>query len=130
MFSHTASPCFTVADVAAIRDFFVDRFGARVSFDCGWYVNLHLGGAGSSVQFMAPRGDAPVASLAGISLNFQVDDVDAEYAHLADAGLPEAMPLEDHTWGDRGFAVVGPLGLVLYLFSPRAPSPEFAGCCR
>lgn len=128
MHAHTASPCFAVADVPAMRDFFVERLGARVRFDCGWYVSLSWGETGASIQFMAPQGEgAPVASLAGVTLNFQVDDVDAEYRRLAGQDLSEVMPLDDHPWGDRGFAVAGPGGLVLYLFSPREPSAEFAG---
>jgi uncharacterized glyoxalase superfamily protein PhnB len=35
------------------------------------------------------------------------------------------MPLEDHPWGDRGFAVADPNGITLYIFSEIAPSEEF-----
>ena len=127
MRAHTASPCLAVADVAPFRDFLVEQFGARVIFDCGWYVNLSLGEAGATLQFMTPPGaGARLDGLAGITLNFDVDDVDAEHARLRARGLPEAMALDDHPWGDRGFAVAGPGGLLLYVYSPRPPSPEFA----
>lgn len=57
--------------------------------------------------------------------NFSVNDVDAEHARLAAAGLIPIMPLEDHPWGDRGFAILDPNGVMLYIFSPREPAEEF-----
>lgn len=127
MRAHTASPCFTVADPAACRDFFVRHFGARVSFDCGCYVNLDCGSEAASLQFMQPQEGSPPApeGYAGIMLNFEVDDVDAEHERLWNAGLSITMPLGDHPWGDRGFAAAGPLGLSLYVFSKREPAAEF-----
>ncbi len=35
------------------------------------------------------------------------------------------MPLEDHPWGDRGFAIQDPNGITLYIYSDREPSEEF-----
>jgi uncharacterized glyoxalase superfamily protein PhnB len=57
--------------------------------------------------------------------NFSVDDVDKEYKKLTGAGLAPVMPLEDHPWGDKGFAVQDPNGVMLYIFTPREPSTEF-----
>ncbi|HED30979.1 MAG TPA: glyoxalase, partial [Prosthecochloris aestuarii] len=34
------SAAFTTNSVEKSRDFYVRHFGARVTFDCGWYVNL------------------------------------------------------------------------------------------
>ena len=60
-----------------------------------------------------------------MTYNFSVSDVDAEFQLLTSAGLAPVMPLEDHPWGDRGFAVQDPNGVVLYIYSEREPSPEF-----
>ena len=57
--------------------------------------------------------------------NFSVDNVDQEYANLTQAGLTPSMPLEDHPWGDRGFAILDPNGVTLYIFSDREPAEEF-----
>lgn len=46
--------------------------------------------------------------------NFAVEDVDQEYKALIEAGLSVIMPLEDHPWGDRGFAIQDPNGISLY----------------
>ena len=57
--------------------------------------------------------------------NFRVNDVDQEYDVLMQSGLVPIMPLEDHPWGDRGFAVQDPNGVTLYIYSDREPSAEF-----
>lgn len=51
--------------------------------------------------------------------------LDALHNRLTAAGLQPFMPLEDHPWGDRGFAIQDPNGVVLYIFSEREPSAEF-----
>lgn len=125
MFANSISPCITTTKVEESRDFYVKHFGATVTFDCGWYVNLQFGKESSSLQFMAPQAGQPVCSTAGLGYNFSVADVDAEYNLLMSAGLPLVMPLEDHPWGDRGFAVQDPNGVSLYIYSDREPNSEF-----
>lgn len=56
MFANALSPCITTPLVVESRDFYVRHFGARVTFDCGWYVNLEFG-KGAALQFMAPQPD-------------------------------------------------------------------------
>jgi uncharacterized glyoxalase superfamily protein PhnB len=60
-----------------------------------------------------------------LTYNFSVSDVDAEFQSLAASGLGAVMPLEDHPWGDCGFAVQDPNGIILYIYSEREASPEF-----
>ena len=119
------STCFCTDNVDACREFYQRHFSAKVTFDCGWYVNLCIGTEGPSIQFMSPQGDMPSFNGKGVTLNFKVDDVDAEYARLTRAGLDVVMPLEDHPWGDRGFSVTDPIGISLYIYSDREPSEEF-----
>lgn len=120
-----ASPCIVTDRIAESRDFYAAHFGARVTFDCGWYVNLAFGDGTASLQFMSPReGQAP-CNPTGLMYNLQVVDVDTEHARLTGAGLEAIMPLDDHPWGDRGFAILDPNGVVLYLWSARDPAPEF-----
>jgi len=40
MNASTLSPAFTTNNVEETRDFYVKYFSAKVTFDCGWYVNL------------------------------------------------------------------------------------------
>jgi uncharacterized glyoxalase superfamily protein PhnB len=124
--ANTISACITTEKVADSRDFYVKHFGAKVTFDCGWYVNLQFGKATSELQFIAPQESGPPScNPAGLIYNFSVDDVDAEYGRLTAAELVPVMPLDDHPWGDRGFAVVDPNGVTLYIYSDREPSQEF-----
>ncbi len=119
------SSCFVTKDVDACREFYQRYFSAVSTFDAGWYVNLRIDGDGPSIQFMQPQTDMPTFGGAGIMLNFNVEDVDAEYERLTKVGLQTAMPLEDHPWGDRGFSVIDPIGNSVYIYSDREPTKEF-----
>jgi len=117
---------FTTDKVAETRDFYVKYFNAHVTFDCGWYVNLAFSSKKAALQFMAPRETRhQLSSGVGLMYNFAVEDVDREYQRLTEAGLPVAVPLEDHAWGDRGFGVKDPNGVTLYVYSEREPGEEF-----
>lgn len=119
------STCFYTQYTDICYEFYTKYFAAHVLFNCGWYLNLKLGENGPSIQFMQPQGNMPTFGGAGVMLNFRVDDVDAEHDRLRDAGLKTILPLEDHPWGDRGFAVADPIGNTLYIYSDREPSEEF-----
>lgn len=125
MHTEEISTCFCTPDIERCRDFYIRHFAAKVTFDCGWYVNLSLGGDGPTVHFMKPQGDMPTYAGQGVTLNFRVEDVDAEHARLNAEGLTVVMPLADHPWGDRGFAVLDPLGTILYLYTETEPAEEF-----
>lgn len=126
MIVSSVSPAFTTDKVQESRDFYVCYLHARVTFDCGWYVNLEFGSDKATLQFMSPQSPEHNLSVgAGLIYNFMVKNVDAEYDRLSGAGLEPVVPLEDHPWGDRGFGIQDPNGITLYLYSPREPSEEF-----
>ncbi len=126
MIAKTLSACITTEKVDELRDFYVDHFGAKVTFDCGWYVNLQFGEEISELQFIAQQESVPPAcNPAGLMYNFCVEDVDAEHNRLKDEGLVAVMPLEDHPWGDRGIAILDPNEVTLHIYSDREPSDEF-----
>ena len=126
MIANTLSACIATEKVEESRDFYVKYFSAKVTFDCGWYVNLQFGKETSELQFIAPQeAQSPACNPEGLVYNFSVDDVDTEYDRLTAAGLTPVMPLEDHPWGDRGFAIVDPNGVALYIYSDREPADEF-----
>lgn len=118
------SPTIITHDVAATRAFYETNFEARPSFDCGWYVQLRLND-GVEICVMAPQGDSPTFA-GGVMFNIQFDDVDAIHKSLCDREVSITIPLEDHPWGDRGFAVTDPAGAIIYCYSPIAPAAEFA----
>ncbi len=126
MIANTVSAAFTTDKVEETKNFYVKYFGAKVTFDCGWYVNLEFGRESSILQFMSPQQpEHQLCNSAGLIYNFKVDDVDSEHERIVGAGLDVLMPLEDHPWGDRGFAVTDPNGITLYIYSEREPGEEF-----
>lgn len=56
MIATCVSAAFTTEKVEESRDFYVKHLGARVTFDCGWYVNLEFGSKSAALQFMSPHG--------------------------------------------------------------------------
>ena len=70
MLANSLSPASPQQRSEESRDFYVKHFGAKVTFDCGWYVNLEFG-KGASLQFMAPQPDQPVCNPAGLTLQLQ-----------------------------------------------------------
>ena len=126
MKANSVSVAFTTNKVEESRDFYVRYFNAKVTFDCGWYVNLQFGKESSTLQFMSPQQpDQQLSNSDGLIYNFAVDDVDQEHEKLTELGLEPIMPLADHPWGDRGFAVQDPNGITLYVYSERKPTEEF-----
>jgi len=126
MIATSISAAFTTNKVEESRDFYVKYFDAKITFDCGWYVNLEFGTKTSTLQFMSPQQpEHQLSNSAGLFYNFSVDNVDEEYKRLSDSGLSVIVPLEDHPWGDRGFAIQDPNGITLYIYSEREPSEEF-----
>ncbi len=124
MHVQSLSTCFVTDKVDQCRDFYTQYFGARPIFDSGWYLTLQFDG-GQALSFIAPQEGMTAFTGAGVMLNVNVADVDAEAAKLESLGLTIAMPLEDHPWGDRGFAVVDPIGNSVYMYSDRPLSEEF-----
>lgn len=108
----------------ASRRFYQQHFAARPLFDCGWYVVLRLG-TGHELCLMAPQ-DGMTPYSGGIFLNLRVENADALHQQLTDAGVTVAIPLDDHPWGDRGFGVADPAGVMVYCHHPIPPSAEFA----
>lgn len=126
MKANSLSIAFTTNKVEESRDFYVKYLDAKITFDCGWYVNLEFGKKASTLQFMSPQQpEHQLSSGTGLMYNFAVEDVDQEYESLTEAGLPAIVPLENHPWGDRGFAIQDPNGISLYIYSEREPSKEF-----
>ncbi|MGL5009059.1 MAG: VOC family protein [Paracoccaceae bacterium] len=125
MYALTASPCITTNKIAETKAFYRHYFAAEPSFDCGWYVSLDFPG-GLSIQFIEPQPGQPLCDPRGLTYNFLVEDVDAAHAALEAKGLTPSLAIADHPWGDRGFAVTDPNGILLYIYAERPPSAEFA----
>lgn len=61
-------------------------------------------------------------------LDFEVEDVDAEYQRLVrDAGLPERLSLRSEDFGQRHFILQAPDGVLIDVITPIRMAGEFAG---
>lgn len=125
-------PVICTTEVAATQAFYVDHFGFTVVFDAGWYASLRRGGDPpyelGVVDATHPTvPDGYRRSAAGLLLNFEVDDVDAEYRRLVDgAGLSPVLPLRNEEFGQRHFILADPAGVLVDVITEIPPSEEFA----
>jgi len=126
MKANSLSSCIVTKKVDESRAFYIKNFDAKITFDCGWYINIEFGNNKATLQFMAPQQpEQPIYNGNGLMFNFEVDDVDFEYKRLTRLKNEPLMPLEDHPWGNRGFAILDPNGIMLYIYSNKEPSEEF-----
>lgn len=122
-------PVICTDKIAATRDFYVTHFGFEVTFEADWYVSLRrsdheLALVDATHPTIPEAGRRPVA---GLILNFEVSDVDAEYRRLVEAaGLPLALPLRSEDFGQRHFIVTDPAGVLVDVITEIEPSAEFA----
>lgn len=119
------SACITTDRLEETRAFFIKHLGARVTFDCGWYINLEFGERGACLQFMKPQHGEALCAPAGLTYNLHVEDVDMECARILASGIEPIMPITDHPWGDRAFSIQDPNGVLLYIYTEREPSSEY-----
>jgi uncharacterized glyoxalase superfamily protein PhnB len=124
-------PVLALTDVAAARAFYERHFGFAARFVSDWYVHLthreradvHLALVDAAHDSIPDGYRRPVA---GLLLNLEVDDVDAEYDRLRAAGVELALPLRDEPWGQRHFIVRAPEGVLVDVIRPIPPSADFA----
>ena len=110
--------------------FYVDHFRFTPIFESDWYVHLQsteepsvnlaiLEGSNATIPASA-RG-----TVAGLLINFEVTDVDAEYRRAQAGGLPILTALRDEAFGQRHFITRDPNGVLIDIITPIPPSPEF-----
>ncbi|MEV8536398.1 VOC family protein [Streptomyces sp. NPDC051211] len=126
-------PVLATRNVAASRDFYTRHLGFEVTFEADWYVSLRRPDAPQYELALldhahptVPEGHR-VALEGGLLLNFEVDDVDSEHQRLvAEAGLPEVLPLRTEEFGQRHFIVAAPDGVLIDVITVVPPSEEYA----
>lgn len=123
-------PVIQTDDVAGTTAFYVDHFGFEVKFDSDWYTHLQSR-EDAHVNIAILQFDHPTvpketqAKVAGLILNFETDDVDAEFEKAKAAGLPILKALVDEDFGQRHFITRDPNGVLIDVIKPIPPSPEF-----
>lgn len=124
-------PVLMTDDVAATAGYFTRHFGFRPVFQNDWYVHLQMpGDAGVNLAVLAGEHDTiPTQGRgrsAGLLLNFEVEDVDAEHARLRAEGLVPILPLRSEHFGQRHFILQGPEGVLIDVITPIPPDAAFS----
>jgi catechol 2,3-dioxygenase-like lactoylglutathione lyase family enzyme len=109
-----------VADPAASASFVKEHFGFAEEMSADGFVSLSRPDAGFNLIYLRTGRPSFKPAYArgradGLLVVFEVDDVDAEYARLREAGVPIATPIETEPWGERYFQVSDPNGVTLQL---------------
>lgn len=120
------SVCFHTTRAAECKQFYVKYLNGVVVFDFQGYLSITFGTEKKfSLSFMEP-GNESVFEEKGITVNFEVDNVDDVYEQLiVKEGLTVLVPLGDNPWGDRSFTISDPLGNIVYIYTQIEPSEEF-----
>ncbi len=118
--------------VHQMRDFYVQNLDFEVTFEADWYVSLKRTGDFPAELGILQR-DHPTMPAdhrrpaRGVLLNFEVDDVDAEYHRLIqDAGLPLVRALTTEDFGQRHFITRDPSGVLIDVIAVIPPTGEYA----
>ncbi|WP_181783711.1 VOC family protein [Pseudonocardia pini] len=119
-------PVLMSADVPAAARFYREWFGFEPTFEADWYVSLKNGPW--ELAILDPAHETVPAGfgrpVAGMLLNLEVTDVDAEYARLAH--LPIVLPLRSEDFGQRHFIVEAPDGVLVDVITPIPLTGEYA----
>jgi uncharacterized glyoxalase superfamily protein PhnB len=122
-------PVIQTEDVAASSIFYVQHFGFGVTFESDWYVSLNHPSGFELAILHATHPTIPDHfrhTVRGLILNFEVEDVDAEYKRLIEhAGLPVQRNLKSEDFGQRHFITSDPNGVLIDVITNIPPSPEF-----
>lgn len=125
-------PVIATSDVAAARDFYTQWFGFELTFDADWYISMRRPGPPDYELALldcthptVPEGyRKPVQ---GLLLNFEVDDVDAEWERLVvRGGLRAELDIRTEGFGQRHFILADPVGVLIDVITEVPPSPEYA----
>ena len=102
----------TGSDLAAMREFYVDRIGLAVLAEGGEYLRVGGGGGADIGLEAADEGQPP-----GVEINIQVADVDSVFESLSRQGVEFEGQPTDMAWGARHVWLRDPSGHRLSLYS-------------
>jgi uncharacterized glyoxalase superfamily protein PhnB len=124
-------PVLMSDQIAATRDFYIQHFGFQITFEADWYVSLKSADGRYELAFVAYNHETVVTAyqkpIQGLLLNFEVENVDAEYKRLIETvGLPLQRALKTEDFGQRHFTTSDPNGVLIDVIQVVQPSEEYA----
>ncbi|QYX77431.1 VOC family protein [Streptomyces akebiae] len=125
-------PVICTARLKESRDFYTRLLGFSTTFEADWYISLrHPGEVGYELALLdhthptLPEDYRTPAQ--GLLLNFEVEDVDAEWHRLVTREkLRPLLDLRTEDFGQRHFIVADPNGVLIDIITPIAPTAEYA----
>lgn len=109
-------PIIVTPKLFECRDFYRRWFGFEVGFESSWFIWMSSTEGTRSLAFMhpdhpsAPPGPEPFSGL-GMCLEFQVENVHAEYERFKSEGASIEYSLRDEPFGQRRFGLHDPAGV-------------------
>ena len=112
--------------------FYTELLGFDTTFEADWYVSLRRPGTSPYELALLDHThptlpDAYRTPVQGLLLNFEVEDVDAEWERLVvQGGLQPELQLRSEDFGQRHFIVTDPNGVLIDVITPIAPTAAYA----
>ncbi|QMV40871.1 VOC family protein [Cohnella cholangitidis] len=127
-------PVILTNQVALSAEFYRNQFGFEIVFEAEWYISLRLlRDTETSFELAILESGHPTVptayrhSVNGLILNFEVDDVDAEYERLIKREkLPLLLDIRDEEFGQRHFITSDPNGVLIDVISIIPPSTAYS----
>lgn len=126
-------PVIGTQKVAETAAFYIQQLGFKVVFKVDWYVSLKKSGTNANYELAVLDYTHPTVPenfrrpTQGLILNFEVDDVDAEYERLVtQGGLHAHVELISEDFGQRHFIITDPNGILIDMIKVIPLSGEFA----
>jgi uncharacterized glyoxalase superfamily protein PhnB len=109
-------PLVTTGSLVELKDFYSRHFDFRPTMESAAYLGLISDGGGELAFMIDETKTLDSFEGKGLTLCFEVDNVDTEASRLIAAKLPVAVPLQDNPWGDRSIIFRDPIGIYLYVY--------------
>ncbi|MBD0382668.1 VOC family protein [Paenibacillus sedimenti] len=126
-------PVILTEQVTVSSAFYKEYFGFDPVFEAEWYVSMKNSNQEASFELAildAAHPTVPEASrrsVQGLILNFEVDNVDAEYERLIrQAKLPLHLDIRDEEFGQRHFITSDPNGVLIDVITMIPPSEAYS----
>jgi catechol 2,3-dioxygenase-like lactoylglutathione lyase family enzyme len=116
-----AGICLITKNVPGLSDFYANVLKVKAEGD-DVHAELHTEGASMAIfsvegmEQMAP-GSMQGAGYGGVTIAFEVDDVDAEYKRIKGLGIECILLPTTHPWGARSFWFKDPDGNIVDFYT-------------
>ncbi|WP_069163101.1 VOC family protein [Nocardia altamirensis] len=124
-------PVIGTPEIAAARDFYTQWFDFEITFEADWYISLRRKGDVTYelalLDYTHPTvPEAYRKPVQGLLLNFEVDDVDAEWERLVVQGGHKAeLEIRSEEFGQRHFIIADPSGVLIDVITEIPPAATY-----